>query len=140
MKLICKEECVVKKSTLRGSGWTLFSSILLLFMPKCALCWAAYMSLLSSLGLAIHYQPWFLPVTVILFILTLAKLLWAAVKRKNYLAFILALAAGFLIIGQKYGTGMDSGKILAILLMTAAVMMDKLISLYKQMSFRAPAE
>jgi len=131
MRWICKEECPAYKNSLKGKSWTLFSSVLVLFIPKCAMCWAAYMSILSSLGLVIKYQSWFIPVALLLFLITLIKLLIQSIRRKNFFGFGLALAAGLLIIYQRSAIGIDWVKILAILLMTIAVMMDNFLSLYK---------
>src|SRR5947209_4579219 len=101
MKWICNEECPASKNSFKGKGWTLLSSVLVLFIPKCAMCWAAYMNILSSLGLVIKYQSWFIPVSLLFFALTLIKLLIQAIRRKNFIGFMLALAAGVLIIYQR---------------------------------------
>jgi hypothetical protein len=132
MKIICNDECIIPRHSLKVKGWELFTGILALFMPKCAFCWAAYMSIFSSWGIVIVYQPWFLPVSLALFMLTLIKLLILAIRRKNFISFGLALLAGFLIISQRSVAGMDSMKILAISLMIMAIMMDNFLMMYKQ--------
>jgi protein SCO1/2 len=139
MKWICNEECTASKNSFKEKGWTLLSILLVLFIPKCAICWAVYMSILSSLGLVIKYHPWFIPVAFMLFLLTLTKLLVQAIRRRNFIGFGLALAAGLLIIYQRSAIGIDWVKILAILLMTIAVMMDNFLSLYKKI-FRVNAD
>ncbi|MEO5890519.1 MAG: hypothetical protein ABIQ31_09715 [Ferruginibacter sp.] len=133
MKLICKDECTIAKPSLKGKGWELFTGVLVLFVPKCAFCWAAYMSVLSSWGIVISYQRWFLPVSLVLFLFTLTKLLIVAIRRKNFIAFGLAVLAGLLILSQRSVPGMDVKKLLAIALMILAVMMDNFLVLYRQL-------
>jgi hypothetical protein len=131
MRILCKEECSSDKTSLKGKSFTLLTSALVLFMPKCALCWAAYMSFLGSMGIVIKYRPWFLPVLTILFILTLIKLLIAAIKRRNFLSFGLALAAGVLIYSERTTPGIDSVKIVAIIMMATAILMDNMLKLFR---------
>jgi len=133
MKILCKEECSVDRVSVKekGKGFTLLTSVLLLFMPKCALCWAAYMSFLSSIGIVIKYQSWFLPVMSFLFVCTLLKLLISSIRRKNFLAFGMALIAGLIIFSERSTVGIDPLKIFALVLMAAAVMMDSFVKLFR---------
>ena len=40
--------------------------ILIAFFPKCPLCWAVYMSMFGSIGIAkLPYMPWLLPVMLV---------------------------------------------------------------------------
>jgi hypothetical protein len=137
MKLLCKSVCDDTRTKIKGRGWALVTSALLLFMPKCALCWAAYMSFLGSLGLVIKYQPWFLPVITIFFMVTLTKLLINCIRRKSFISFVLAVAAGLLIVMQRGSIGMDGIKILAMVLMAAAMLTDSLWVIYQQLNERA---
>jgi len=131
MRLLCKEDCLVHTKESRGNGWSLVTTILVLFMPKCAFCWAAYMGIFSSIGIVINYQPWFVPMAALLFIITLLKLLIIAVRRKNFISFGLALMAGALIMLQRKVPGISAAKILAIVLMVVAVQMDSLRVVYR---------
>lgn len=131
MNIMCKEECSANKTSVKGKGLTLLTSALLLFMPKCALCWAAYMSFFSSLGIVIKYQPWFLPVMTVLFIVTLIKLLITSIRRKNFIAFGLALVAGVLIFSEITTPGIDAVKIIAIVMMATALSMDNFLKLFR---------
>jgi hypothetical protein len=135
MKLICKQECDTEKKVLKGKGWTLFTGILLLFMPKCAFCWAVYMSVFTSLGLvSFPYQSWFLPVTTFLFAITLIKLLYNSIQTRNFISFILAMLAGVIIVLQKWGNETQGLNYLAIALMFTAIMRDKVIVLFRQLT------
>ncbi len=125
MKLICKEACSGHKTSLKAKSGTLLSGALVLFMPKCALCWAAYMSLLGSMGLVIRYRPWFLPVAIGLFVLTLMKLLITAVHRKNFLAFSFAVIAGLMILLERNVRELNGTKLFSLVLMTIAVLMKQ---------------
>lgn len=51
-------------------------SVGIAFFPKCPLCWAAYVSVLGSIGIARlpAYQPWMLPALVGLLLVHLALL------------------------------------------------------------------
>lgn len=133
MKLLCNNTCEPAGAP-AAKGWTLLSTALVLFMPKCALCWAAYLSFFSSFGLVIPYRPWFMPVVIILFMATLVKLLIGAIREKKFLAFVLALIAGALIVIQRNTAG-DWLKITAIILMSAAVMMDNILKLFRLLKF-----
>lgn len=72
-------------------------SIFIAFFPKCPICWAVYMSMLSSLGIAeIPYMKWLLPVFMVL----LGFHLWMLLKKvvvKGYGPFLISLL-GFSII------------------------------------------
>lgn len=86
----------VTKKTL-GSIPSILLSVLVAFFPKCPMCWAVYMSMLGSFGLAkIPFMGWLLPV----FLLFLAVHLWMLLNRaaeKGYGPFIFSLA-GFTIL------------------------------------------
>ncbi len=130
MRWLCKTECDSRQKIEKGRGGALLSGVLLLLMPKCALCWAAYMSFLSSLGIVIHYRPWFVPVMTLLFLLTLVKLLIASLRTRRFLAFILAAAAGVLILLFRATPGITVVKVGALLLMAVAVTMEYFIRLF----------
>lgn len=72
-------------------------SVLVAFFPKCPMCWAVYMSMLSSFGIVeIPYMKWLLPVFMVL----LGFHLWMLLKKvvtKGYGPFFMSLI-GFSII------------------------------------------
>lgn len=78
-------------------------ALLLALLPKCPFCWAAYMSLFSTLGIGtIPYQPWLLPVMVALLFINLGVLLYSAPHRNGYLPFYLSLAGALVIVICKF--------------------------------------
>ncbi len=67
-------------------------SILVAFFPKCPFCWAAYMSMFGSFGLAqIPYQSWLFPVLLGFLGLHLL-LIYRRVPEKGYGPLILSIA------------------------------------------------
>ena len=72
------------------------------FFPKCPLCWAAY---LSSLGLykfsSITYQPWMLPVFIVLLGLNILSL-YLTRKRHHYGPLLLSLGGSVLIVLNRF--------------------------------------
>lgn len=86
----------VAKKTL-GSIPSILLSVLVAFFPKCPMCWAVYMSMLGSFGLAkIPFMGWLLPVFVAFLILHLWMLL-KRVSEKGYGPFLFSLI-GFSIL------------------------------------------
>lgn len=73
-------------------------AVIIAFFPKCPFCWAAYMSMFSFLGLnTIAYQPWLLPVFIVLFFANLVSLYYNR-KRHGYKLLLLSLAGASLIV------------------------------------------
>ncbi|MBP7555388.1 MAG: MerC domain-containing protein [Chitinophagaceae bacterium] len=67
-------------------------ALLIAFFPKCPFCWAAYMSLLSGFGInGLSYQPWLLPVFIILMFINITALYFSG-KKHGYKPLILAIA------------------------------------------------
>ncbi len=77
-------------------------SIGIAFFPKCPLCWAAYLSVLGSLGVA-HlptYQPWMLPLLEAL-LLGHLYLLFRQLAARRYGPFACSVVgAGCLLLGR----------------------------------------
>jgi hypothetical protein len=77
-------------------------AVIISFFPKCPFCWAAYMSIFSSLGLAsIPYAPWLQPVMIVFFCVNIFALFTIAKKRKNYMSFGLNVTGALLLITSK---------------------------------------
>lgn len=77
-------------------------SILIAFFPKCPLCWAVYMSMFSSIGLAqIPYLPWLLPLLIGLMGIHLLLLLKKATTR-GYLPFFISLCGCSLLVLNRF--------------------------------------
>lgn len=75
------------------------ATILVAFFPKCAFCWAAYISLLGVAGLSsIPYSPWLLPV-LCAFLIAHVGFLWRrASRKKQWYPFYLTLIGIVLLI------------------------------------------
>ena len=77
-------------------------SVGIAFFPKCPLCWAAYLSVLGSLGVA-HlpaYQPWMLPLLVAL-LLEHLYLLYRQLAARRYGPFACSVAGAVcLLLGR----------------------------------------
>ena len=85
------------KQTVRSLRSVLLS-VLIAFFPKCPLCWAAYMSMFGSLGLAnTPYMGWLLPVLVGVLGIHL-YLLAKKIPHKGYGPFGLSLAGALLVV------------------------------------------
>ena len=128
MKIICQDECRPEKNRRANNAWSALTAALVLVTPKCALCWAAYIGVLSSFGIVIKYQSWFLPVVMILFLFTLVKLLIGSLRNGSFLAFGMALVAAVLILSQREVPGVTEMKILAIGLMIGSIAINKMTS------------
>ncbi|NIG56415.1 hypothetical protein [Chitinophaga sp. Cy-1792] len=67
-------------------------SILIAFFPKCAVCWAVYMSMFGSIGLTkLPYLPWLLPVFTGLLLFHVA-MQYRTIRLKGPLPFCCSLA------------------------------------------------
>ena len=109
----------------RGKGWNVVAGTLVLLVPKCALCWTAYLSLFGWAGVsAFAYRPWFIPVAVIFFCFTIGRLLWRAMHNRQFIAFGLALPGAALIAWQKMQMAETWITVLAMGLMVAAWIAD----------------
>lgn len=76
-------------------------SILIAFFPKCPFCWAIYMSMFGSIGLArLPYMPWLFPV-LMAFLAFHLLMLWRKTPQKGYLPFLISLAGAAVILSGK---------------------------------------
>ncbi len=65
--------------------FSILSVVGVAIIPKCPLCWAAYMSIFSALGFsAIPYPKWLLPAMVIFLIASVGFTLYQAFIRKRF--------------------------------------------------------
>ena len=72
---------------------------LMVFLPKCPMCWVSYMSLFGVAGAeSIPYSPWLLPVIVAILLINLLFLFRSAPTRNGYLPFVLSLIGSTLLI------------------------------------------
>jgi hypothetical protein len=86
-----------KKITVRSVSSALLS-ILIAFFPKCPLCWAAYMSMFGSLGIArLPYMGWLFPV-LLLFLGMHLLILYKKAAQIGYLPFFISLLGALLLL------------------------------------------
>ncbi len=78
---------------------SLVLSVAIAFFPKCAFCWAAYLSVFSAFGIAsIPYTPWLKPVMITFFLTNFVTLFLIARKRKNYISFMISVIGAIFIM------------------------------------------
>lgn len=81
-----------------GAASSILLSLLVAFFPKCPVCWAAYMSMFGSVGLArLPYVEWLYPVLAVMLVFYLYLLL-RKVKQKGYGPFVLSLSGAALMM------------------------------------------
>ena len=111
-----------------GKAANILAASLLLLMPKCAMCWAAYLGIFGLAGFsALAYRTWFLPMAMVLCSLTMGRLLWRAFYQHNYLAFLFMLVAALLIAWQKWTGSHNNVGWLAMLFMALAWVSERRI-------------
>lgn len=85
------------KKTVRAIPSVLLS-VLIAFFPKCPVCWAVYMSMFGSLGLAqLPYMGWLLPVLMGFLGLHLF-MMYKKVPKNGYLPFLLSLTGASIML------------------------------------------
>lgn len=79
-------------------------SVLVAFFPKCPVCWAAYMSMFGSFGLAqLPYQGWLYPV-LLTFLGVHLFFIYRKVKTKGYGPFLISLVGATVLIATRLFT------------------------------------
>ena len=74
-------------------------SVVIAFFPKCPLCWAIYMSMFGSMGLArLPYMKWLLPVLVAFLAIHLF-FLYRRIRIAGYLPLVMSVIGAVIIIG-----------------------------------------
>jgi mercuric ion transport protein len=82
---------VSKTKATAQSVWSVLLSFLVAFFPKCPVCWAVYMSMFGSVGLAnLPYMKWLLPVLILLLGIHLL-MLYKKASRIGYIPFIISV-------------------------------------------------
>ncbi len=81
------------------SASSLGLGFLMVFFPKCPMCWASYMSLLGVAGAeSIPYSPWLRLVIVVVLSVNLYFLFRGASARNGYSPFLLSLSGSIFLI------------------------------------------
>ncbi|MBV7530783.1 hypothetical protein [Chitinophaga sp. sic0106] len=79
--------------------------ILIAFFPKCPMCWAVYMSMFGSIGLAkLPYMPWLLPVLSV-FLLIHVGMQFRAIPLRGPLPFIFSLTGACCLLLSRFVPG-----------------------------------
>lgn len=79
-----------------------FLAVVIAFFPKCPLCWAAYMSLFSSIGISrIPYMPWLFPILIMALGIHLF-FLFRKIHEKGYLPIALCIIGALCIVLSRY--------------------------------------
>lgn len=95
-----KWQQVSKKSARTVSSFLL--SILIAFFPKCPLCWAVYMSMFGSIGMAkLPYMPWLLPV-LLGFLLFHLAMQYRTIKQKGPLPFCCSVIGATCLLFSRF--------------------------------------
>jgi mercuric ion transport protein len=92
-------------------------------LPKvaCPACWPAYASLFASLGLGFLLEVrWLFPATAVFLIVAVASLGFRARKRRGLGPFFVGLGASALVLGGKFGFGIDSAMYAGLPLLVGA--------------------
>jgi hypothetical protein len=104
--IVEKEVTTTTSGRIKASAKTASSmllSVLIAFFPKCPFCWAAYMSMFGSFGLAkVPYMSWLFPVLLAFLALHLF-FLFKKVPQKGYGPFLISVFGGLIILaGRKF--------------------------------------
>jgi hypothetical protein len=96
--IVAQNKPASKTKTTAQSVWSVLLSFLIAFFPKCPVCWAVYMSMFGSVGLAnLPYMKWLLPVLIILLGIHLF-MLYKKVERIGYIPFIISVTGTLAIL------------------------------------------
>ena len=113
-----------------AASGSVFLSILLAFFPKCAFCWAAYLSFLNSVGITIPYLSWLKHVFAGLFLLSILVLFRSARKTRQWLAFGLILSGMLVLLTSQYVYPSVAGNRIGIAIVLAGSLFNA-ISTYR---------
>lgn len=96
------ESALVKIKKTSRSLPSIVTSVLIAFFPKCPMCWAVYMSMFGSLGLAkLPYMPWLLPLLLVFMAIHLF-MLYRKIPQKGYLPFLISLCGAATILTGRF--------------------------------------
>jgi mercuric ion transport protein len=97
-----KPTSTTAKATVKTAS-SMLLSVLIAFFPKCPFCWAAYMSMFGSFGLAkVPYMSWLFPVLLVFLALHL-YFLFKKVPQKGYGPFLISVFGGLVLLaGRKF--------------------------------------
>lgn len=83
------------------AAWSTTLSFLIAFFPKCPVCWAAYMSMFSSVGLSkIPYSKWLLPLLAVMLLIHLFLIYKKRTQKGNGPLSLTLLGVCLLLLGR----------------------------------------
>jgi hypothetical protein len=89
------------RKTLRAIP-SMLLSVFIAFFPKCPVCWAVYMSMFGSLGLArLPYMGWLLPV-LLFFLAVHLFMIYKKSASNSYVPFLLSLTGAVIILVGRF--------------------------------------
>ena len=100
-----------RRSSGSRSSLATLPGIAFALLPKvtCPACWPAYASLFASLGLGFLLDARALfPATAAFLVIAVAALGFRARRRRNFGPFFVGLGASAIVLGGKFGFGIDS--------------------------------
>lgn len=92
-------------------------------LPKvvCPACWPAYAGLLTSFGLGFLLEVrWLFPITALFLLFAIAALGFRASRRRGFGPFLLGLGASAIVLGGKFGLGIDAATYAGLPLLAGA--------------------
>jgi protein SCO1/2 len=93
----CGDECADPKPR---SAIASFAAIGAALTPKCPLC---LMAIAGGLGLPLTaLGPWLLPLTIVLLLVSLTSMAFAARARRRYVAFGVAMAGAAIVLAARF--------------------------------------
>jgi mercuric ion transport protein len=107
----------------RRSSLATLPGIALALLPKvtCPACWPAYAGAFTSLGLGFLLDVrWLFPATAAFLVIAVAALGFRARRRRGFGPFFLGLGAAALVLGGKFGLGIDSATYAGLPLLVGA--------------------
>ena len=101
-------------ASVRGNPWRgLLASLPAVgaaLLPKltCPVCWPAYTTILSALGLSfVDYTPYLFPLTLAFLLAAVGALAWQGRRNQNFLPLILGVAASLAVLIGKFAIELD---------------------------------
>jgi hypothetical protein len=107
----------------RRSSFATLPGIALAFLPKvtCPACWAAYASVFTSPGLGFLLDVrWLFPTTAVFLLIAVAAPGFRARRRRDLGPFVVGLGASAIVLGGKFGFGIDSAMYAGLPLLVGA--------------------
>ncbi|MEM8568154.1 MAG: SCO family protein [Bacteroidota bacterium] len=101
--------------------------VLLLFFPKCPVCWGVYLSAFGVSSLqSIPYSPWLIPWIMLAMVINLVILYRKLNERNGFIPFWISLVGGVLVLGPGYLYSNQFCSITGIIFITVGAFLNSL--------------